>query len=186
MVDAVLALPADTRLMLLAPVVRDRKGEFADLRRPPSPGLCALPGRWRHGGSAGHPAAQEDREARHRRRDRPRQAAARHAGEPAPALGRELRGGAAAGGRSGPGAAHGQEETLLFSSKFACPVCSYSLPELEPRLFSFNSPVGPARPAKVWARSRCSTPSGWSPSPRSRSPAAPSRAGTAATPTPIR
>ena len=31
MVDAVLALPADTRLMLLAPVVRDRKGEFADL-----------------------------------------------------------------------------------------------------------------------------------------------------------
>jgi len=34
----------------------------------------------------------------------------------------------------------GQEH--LFSSKFACPVCSYSLGELEPRLFSFNSPVG--------------------------------------------
>ena len=30
----------------------------------------------------------------------------------------------------------------LFSSKFGCPVCSYSLSELEPRLFSFNSPVG--------------------------------------------
>jgi excinuclease ABC subunit A len=30
----------------------------------------------------------------------------------------------------------------LFSAKFACPICSYSLPELEPRLFSFNSPVG--------------------------------------------
>src|SRR5436190_2131285 len=30
----------------------------------------------------------------------------------------------------------------LFSSKFACPICSYSLSELEPRLFSFNSPVG--------------------------------------------
>src|SRR6185295_11687514 len=30
----------------------------------------------------------------------------------------------------------------LFSNRFACPVCSYSLPELEPRLFSFNSPVG--------------------------------------------
>src|SRR6202012_2085213 len=30
----------------------------------------------------------------------------------------------------------------IFSSKFACPICSYSLPELEPRLFSFNSPVG--------------------------------------------
>src|SRR5882724_5084227 len=30
----------------------------------------------------------------------------------------------------------------LFSSRFSCPVCDYSLPELEPRLFSFNSPVG--------------------------------------------
>ena len=33
-------------------------------------------------------------------------------------------------------------EPLLFSSKYSCPVCDYSLPELEPRLFSFNSPVG--------------------------------------------
>jgi excinuclease ABC subunit A len=31
---------------------------------------------------------------------------------------------------------------ILFSSKYSCPVCDYSLPELEPRLFSFNSPVG--------------------------------------------
>lgn len=31
---------------------------------------------------------------------------------------------------------------LLFSSKYSCPVCDYSLPELEPRLFSFNSPIG--------------------------------------------
>ena len=31
---------------------------------------------------------------------------------------------------------------LMFSSKYSCPVCDYSLPELEPRLFSFNSPVG--------------------------------------------
>ena len=30
----------------------------------------------------------------------------------------------------------------LFSSKFACPICSYSLQELEPRLFSFNNPMG--------------------------------------------
>ncbi|MCC6869560.1 MAG: excinuclease ABC subunit UvrA [Burkholderiales bacterium] len=30
----------------------------------------------------------------------------------------------------------------LFSAKFACPVCNYSLSELEPRLFSFNSPLG--------------------------------------------
>ncbi|MGV8930498.1 MAG: excinuclease ABC subunit UvrA [Luteimonas sp.] len=33
-------------------------------------------------------------------------------------------------------------EPLLFSSKYSCPVCDYALPELEPRLFSFNSPVG--------------------------------------------
>lgn len=33
-------------------------------------------------------------------------------------------------------------QTLLFSSKFACIDCGYSLPELEPRLFSFNNPVG--------------------------------------------
>ncbi len=31
---------------------------------------------------------------------------------------------------------------LLFSSKYSCPVCDYSLPELEPRLFSFNAPMG--------------------------------------------
>lgn len=30
----------------------------------------------------------------------------------------------------------------LFSAKFACPACDYSLADMEPRLFSFNSPVG--------------------------------------------
>jgi excinuclease ABC subunit A len=35
-----------------------------------------------------------------------------------------------------------QAAPMLFSSKYSCPVCDYSLPELEPRLFSFNSPVG--------------------------------------------
>ena len=34
------------------------------------------------------------------------------------------------------------EKENLFSAKFSCPVCSYSLSEMEPRLFSFNSPVG--------------------------------------------
>jgi excinuclease ABC subunit A len=42
------------------------------------------------------------------------------------------------------GAAHANNTGAerLFSSKFACPICSYSLAELEPRLFSFNSPLG--------------------------------------------
>ena len=35
-----------------------------------------------------------------------------------------------------------EETTLLFSSKFACPICGHSLSELEPRLFSFNNPAG--------------------------------------------
>jgi excinuclease ABC subunit A len=34
------------------------------------------------------------------------------------------------------------KEEYIFSSKFACPVCGYSLTELEPRLFSFNNPNG--------------------------------------------
>jgi excinuclease ABC subunit A len=54
----------------------------------------------------------------------------------------------AAGGSALPsvagsaGAADDKSAPLLFSSKFSCPVCDYSLPELEPRLFSFNSPIG--------------------------------------------
>jgi excinuclease ABC subunit A len=35
-----------------------------------------------------------------------------------------------------------EKEEYIFSSKFACPVCGYSLTELEPRLFSFNNPNG--------------------------------------------
>ena len=34
------------------------------------------------------------------------------------------------------------EEVFYFSEKYACKYCSYSIPELEPRLFSFNSPLG--------------------------------------------
>jgi excinuclease ABC subunit A len=35
-----------------------------------------------------------------------------------------------------------EAESLLFSARFACPVCGYSVSELEPRLFSFNNPIG--------------------------------------------
>ncbi len=37
---------------------------------------------------------------------------------------------------------NGSAKEHLFNAKFACPICNYSLAELEPRLFSFNSPVG--------------------------------------------
>jgi excinuclease ABC subunit A len=36
----------------------------------------------------------------------------------------------------------GDSEDLMFSAKFACPICNYSLSELEPKLFSFNNPFG--------------------------------------------
>ncbi len=36
----------------------------------------------------------------------------------------------------------GSSDDLVFSTQFACPVCGYSIPELEPRVFSFNSPHG--------------------------------------------
>jgi len=36
----------------------------------------------------------------------------------------------------------GRDLSLLFSEKFSCPHCNLSLPELEPRMFSFNSPIG--------------------------------------------
>ena len=59
------------------------------------------------------------------------------------APGRELRGRAAHRRRPRHRAGDGRRHASTCSrSKFACPVCSYSLPELEPRLFSFNSPVG--------------------------------------------
>ena len=35
-----------------------------------------------------------------------------------------------------------EKDELVFSSKFACPVCGYAITELEPRLFSFNNPNG--------------------------------------------
>ncbi|MEE4302230.1 MAG: excinuclease ABC subunit UvrA, partial [Pseudomonadales bacterium] len=37
---------------------------------------------------------------------------------------------------------HGDGEALVFSARYACPVCGYSISELEPRMFSFNNPAG--------------------------------------------
>jgi excinuclease ABC subunit A len=144
MVDSVLALPADSRLVILAPVVRDRKGEFSDLfTQMQAQGFV----RFRIGAAGGERRVVEAGELptlkkteKHdidvvidRLRARPEmkqrvaesfEAALRIAEGRAIAL--EL----------DTGTEH------LFSNRFACPVCSYSLPELEPRLFSFNSPVG--------------------------------------------
>ncbi len=150
MVDAVLALPEDTRLMILAPVVRDRKGEFGELFQDM---LARGYVRFRVDGQEVVEADELPKlkkTEKHdinvvidRLRSKPDvkqrlaesfEAALRIADGRAIAL--EMDSGSDEAGRSQPPREH------LFSSKFGCPVCSYSLPELEPRLFSFNSPVG--------------------------------------------
>ncbi len=139
MVDHVLALPEETRLMILAPVVSGRKGEQLDLL-----GELRAQGfvRVRVDGEVFEldAAPPLDKNKRHsidvvvdRLKVRPdlRQRLAEsfetalvHAEGRAIAL------------EMDSGTEH------LFSSKFACPVCSFALAELEPRLFSFNNPVG--------------------------------------------
>jgi len=139
MVDATLALPEGTRLMVLAPVVRDRKGEFAELFADmQAQGYV----RFRVDGAAFEAA------------DVPKlQRAEKHDIDVVidrikvqPGLEQRLAESFEAALRIADGRAMALEMDTarehLFSSKFACPVCSYSLSELEPRLFSFNSPVG--------------------------------------------
>jgi excinuclease ABC subunit A len=139
MVDAALALPEGTRLMVVAPVVRDRKGEFTELFADmQSQGYV----RFRVDGAAYEAA------------DLPKlQRAEKHDIDVVidrvkvqPGLQQRLAESFEAALRIADGRAIAlemdTERAHLFSSKFACPVCSYSLAELEPRLFSFNSPVG--------------------------------------------
>ena len=144
MVDAVLALPEDTRLMILAPVVRDRKGEFIELFEDmQARGYVRF-----RVGSDGKPGAVLEVEALPKLKkaekhdidvviDRLRSK---------PDVKQRLAESFEAALRIADGRAVALEVDTgrehLFSSKFGCPVCSYSLSELEPRLFSFNSPVG--------------------------------------------
>jgi excinuclease ABC subunit A len=154
MVDAVLALPDDTRLAVLAPVVRDRKGEFAELFADmQAQGYV----RFRVDGNT-FEAVDLPKLQRAEKHDidvvidRVKVHSALHDGlrqrlaesfEAALRIadGRALALQMDAPGDSDAGTMAGRREQL-FSSKFACPVCSYSLVEMEPRLFSFNSPVG--------------------------------------------
>ncbi|HSC47677.1 MAG TPA: excinuclease ABC subunit UvrA, partial [Gammaproteobacteria bacterium] len=141
MVDQVLGIPADTKLLLLAPVVHERKGEhlelIAELR---AQGFV----RARIDGTVTEldQAPKLDLRRKHtievvvdRFKVRP-DVNLRLAESFETAL------------RLADGIAHvafmdePRRAELTFSAKFACPVCGYSLAELEPRLFSFNNPVG--------------------------------------------
>ncbi len=139
MVDSVLALPEDTKLMILAPVAREKKGEFVELfAEMQAQGYV----RFRVDGQAYEfdelPKLKKTekhnidvvidrlkaRADQTQRLAESFEAALRLADSKAIALEMDT------------GVEH------LFSSKFSCPVCSYSLADMEPRLFSFNSPVG--------------------------------------------
>jgi excinuclease ABC subunit A len=139
MVDAALALPADTRLMVLAPVVRDRKGEFVELFADmQAQGYV----RFRVDGKA-YEAADVPKLKKAEKHDID---VVIDRVKVVDGLQQRLAESFEAALRIAEGRAVALEmdsgKEHLFSSKFACPICSYSLPELEPRLFSFNSPVG--------------------------------------------
>jgi len=139
MVDQIVALPEDSRLMILAPVIAGRKGEQADLfeelraqgftrvridRKVHE--LDAIP---RMAKNVKHSIDVVIDRLRARPDARQRLAesletALRHADGKTIVVEADT----------------GKEH--LFSAKYACPVCDYSLPELEPRLFSFNNPMG--------------------------------------------
>jgi len=139
MVDQVAALPQDSRLMILAPVIAGRKGEQADLfeelraqgfTRVRIDGkvheLDAIP---RMAKNVKHSIDVVIDRLRARPDARQRLAesletALRHADGKTIVVEADT----------------GKEH--LFSAKYSCPVCDYSLPELEPRLFSFNNPMG--------------------------------------------
>ena len=139
MVDHVLALPADTALMILAPTVAGRKGEqhalFDQLR---AQGFTRVRVDGKVFDLDQAPALSRNRKHNidiviDRLKVRPDmqqrlaesfETALRHAEGRAIAVEIE------------------SERAHLFSSRFACPACQYALAELEPRLFSFNNPMG--------------------------------------------
>ena len=141
MVDKVLSLPEESKMMLLAPVVKNRKGEHVKLldslaaqgyiRARIDGEICDL--------SDPPELALQKKHTIEVVVDRFKvrsDLATRLAESFETAL--ELSGGmAVVADMDNPKA-----EELVFSANFACPHCGYSVPELEPRLFSFNNPAG--------------------------------------------
>ena len=141
--DQVLALPEGTRFLVLAPLVRDRKGEHRDvLEQIRGEGFTrvAVDGDDLHARRG--PGARQEVRPHDRGRGRP----AGDARRPAAAAHRQPRDRDAPGRR--PGAHRGgparrrRARSWTYSERFACPEHGASLPELAPRTFSFNSPHG--------------------------------------------
>jgi excinuclease ABC subunit A len=154
MVDRILALPEGTRLYLLAPVVRGRKGEYRkELAEFLKKGYQRVKVDGKFYEIADVPAL--DKKFTHDidvvvdrivvRAD----IGARLADSLEQAL--KLADGLAIAEMADGGAVEGSKankqrnetaERLIFSEKFACPVSGFTIPEIEPRLFSFNNPFG--------------------------------------------
>ncbi len=139
MVDSVLALPEDTKLMILAPVVSNRKGEQIDLfEELKAQGFVRL----RVDGKIYEIDAlpQLAKTTKHNvdvvvDRIKVKPDMKQRIAESFETALRLAEGKAIA-------VEMDTDKEHLFSAKFSCPVCDYSLAELEPRLFSFNNPMG--------------------------------------------
>ncbi|RKP58850.1 excinuclease ABC subunit UvrA [Pararobbsia silviterrae] len=149
MVDAVLALPAETRLMILAPVVAGRKGEHLELfEEMQAQGFVRF--RIRSGGGTTHEGDAQvyevDALPKLKKTDKHTIDVVVDRLRVRPDMQQRLAESFETALRLADGRAIALEMDTnaehLFSSKFACPICSYSLQELEPRLFSFNNPMG--------------------------------------------
>jgi excinuclease ABC subunit A len=149
MVDTVMALPAETKLMILAPVVSERKGEFVDLFQDlQAQGFVRF--RVRSGGGTTNTAKAEifevDQLPKLKKTDKHSIEVVVDRIKVRPDIQQRLAESFETALRLADGKAMIVDMDTgvdtIFSSKFACPICSYSLQELEPRLFSFNNPMG--------------------------------------------
>jgi excinuclease ABC subunit A len=141
MVDTVLAHPEGTAMMLLAPAVSERKGEHAELIEELQAGgfvRARIDGR----------VVELDQAPKLDVRRKHTVEAIVDRFKVRPDLTQRLAESFETALRLGAGVARvafmddPERAELVFSNKFACPICNYSLTELEPRLFSFNSPIG--------------------------------------------
>ncbi|MEW6342278.1 MAG: excinuclease ABC subunit UvrA [Paraburkholderia sp.] len=149
MVDAALALPEDTKLMILAPVVANRKGEHVELfEEMQAQGFIRFRVR-SGGGTANEEVAtiyEVDSLPKLKKNDKHTIDVVVDRLKVRADMKQRLAESFETALRLADGRAIALEmdtdKEHLFSSKFACPICSYSLQELEPRLFSFNNPMG--------------------------------------------
>ena len=201
MVDTVMARPHGERLMLLAPIVGERKGEHAriieglrsqgfvraridgvlyELDEPP-----ALDPKRKHSIEVvvDRFRVREDLALRLAESFETALALSEGRAIVAPMDGGGRGDGAGRGGSDGRGGGAGRRDRAgsgdgttggdtVFSARFACHVCGYAIPDLEPRLFSFNSPAGACQhcdglgvrtffdPARIVAHPELSLPGG--------------------------